>query len=128
MEAQRGKILPASALPADRRLPCAGSGAPEEVVRSVEEAYRQAAHEIRTRERAEKIVFIAAGIQLKYGCQANMDMLRELSGYPERILQISDFDENANSIQQFYHLIHESTKAMYTGTPVEDVIGQVWNI
>ena len=94
--------------------PDAGSGAPEEVVR--------------TRERAEKIVFIAAGIQLKYGCQANMDMLRELSGYPERILQISDFDENANSIQQFYHLIHESTKAMYTGTPVEDVIGQVWNI
>lgn len=108
--------------------PDAGSGAPEEVVRSVEEAYRQAAHEIRTRERAEKIVFIAAGIQLKYGCQANIDMLRELSGYPERILQISDFDENANSIQQFYHLIHESTKAMYTGTPVEDVIGQVWNI
>ena len=108
--------------------PDAGIGAPPEVEREIAETYAQAAQEIRERERAKKLVFVAAGIQQQNGARANLEELRRLTCFPDHVLRASDFSDGSQNISQFYQLIHESTKAMYTGTPIDDVINQLWKI
>lgn len=107
--------------------PDAGIGAPKSVVERVEETYALAARQIIEKEKNEKIIFIAAGIQQENGDSANMEKLKELSGHPERILCVKEVVGSVNSIEKFYNLIYESTNAMFTNTPVEEVIEQVWD-
>ena len=106
--------------------PDAGVGAPSKVVEKIEEWYALAAQQIKGKEEKDKIVFIAAGIQQKNGCNANMEKLKELSSHPERILRVTDQAGSMNSIEKFYQLIYESTNATFANTPVDDVIGQTW--
>lgn len=108
--------------------PNAGRNAPPRVVQVLDEAYRNAARIIRQKEQAEKIVFIGAGIQQQDGEKANMEKLRELTLHPDRVLTVNDAAGGARSIEQFYRLIHESTRGMYQGTPIDDVVGQIWNL
>lgn len=107
--------------------PDAGIGAPDEVVQDIKETYEIAAREIRDREDGKKLVFIAAGLQQQNGYQANMEELRRLSAFPDRVLQISDFEGNSQKIKEFYQLIHRATDALLTDTPIQDVLSQFWD-
>lgn len=106
--------------------PDAGVGAPPTVVEKIEETYALAAQQIKEKEEKDKIIFIAAGIQQKNGCNANMGKLKELSSHPERILRVTDQLDSLNSIEKFYQLIYKSTNAAIANTPVDEVIGQTW--
>ncbi len=108
--------------------PDAGRGAPKSVEERVEETYALAAKQIKEKEKKEKIIFVAAGIQQENGDRANMEKLRELSSHSERILCVKDVVGSVNSIEKFYNLIYESTNALFSNTPVEEVIEQVWNL
>lgn len=107
--------------------PDAGIGAPEEVVRVVKESYNVAAAEIKKREKEEKLVFIAAGIEQVNGEKADMKTLSELSIHPERILRVRE-DARINEIDRFFQLIYESTNATFSNTPVDDVINEIWSV
>lgn len=104
--------------------PDAGIDAPMKVVQHVEYTYAQAASKIKEREKTDKIVFVAAGIQQKNGCSANIEKLKQLTSHPERIFCVSDVTGSVHRIEGFYHLIYESTNAVFNNTPVGEVINQ----
>lgn len=103
-------------------VPEAGRGAPPEAVQAVERTYAEAAREIRMREAEEKLVFIAAGIQQDNGERADMDRLRELSNHPERILSVSETNNEMINMDRFYNLIYKATNAVQQKTPITDVV------
>ena len=105
--------------------PDAGKGAPPNVKKVVDESYAAAANEIKNREKEQKLVFIAAGIEQQNGECADMARLSELSIYPERIIHVKEAG-HLNEIEKFFHLIYESTNATFSNTPVDDVINQIW--
>ncbi len=105
--------------------PDAGKGAPTNVKKYVADSYVTAANEIKNREKEEKLVFIAAGIEQQNGECADMAKLSELSIHPERIIHVKEAG-HLNEIEQFFNLIYESTNATFSNTPVDDVINQIW--
>lgn len=107
--------------------PDAGLNAPPAVEEAVQRTYAAAAAEIRRREQEKKLVFLAAGIQQKNGIHADMERLRELTSYPERVFCVTDAEGSVNHIGAFYQLIYESTNAMFTGTPIDEVVGEIWD-
>lgn len=104
--------------------PDAGKGAPIEMVKRVRQDYQMAAQQIRAREKAEKIVFLAAGIEQVNGVSADMAKLRELTIYPERIVKVCESNEICK-IERFFNLIYESTNATFNNTPVGEIIREV---
>lgn len=102
--------------------PDAGLGAPADFEKRVSESYEMAAEQIRELEQQSKLVFVAAGIQQENGYSANMNKLRQLSLYPERIMHITDAAEGVGNLEQFYNLILDATNAVSQGTPIDDVI------
>lgn len=105
--------------------PDAGIDAPANVKKFVADAYTIAANEIKSREKEEKLVFIAAGIEQRNGECADMKKLSELSIHPDRIIHVKEAS-HLNEIEQFFNLIYESTNATFSNTPVDDVINQIW--
>lgn len=107
--------------------PDAGLNASEEDKARVEQAYQAAAAAIKSKEANGKIVFVAAGVQRKNGASANMKRLCELTSHPDRVLTLSDDDNAGNRISTFYNLILKATSNLGTGTPIDDLIGEILN-
>ena len=87
----------------------------------VEEAYKEAARTTRDWETAEKLIFIAAGVQRLDGESANMDSLRELSAHEDHIFSVSDGD-GLGGVQRFFNEIYTMTKLVYKRTPMSELL------
>lgn len=104
--------------------PDAGKGAPLEVKKRIDRDYHMAAQQIKLRESAEKIVFIAAGVEQANGICADMTKLRELTIHPERIIQVNN-TKSLGEVERFFNLIYESTNATFNNTPLDVIISEV---
>lgn len=91
----------------------------------VENAYRNAAFQIKQKEQEKKIVFVAAGLQRENGYGANMTRLRELSTYSERVIKVTENNNSNKGMKEFFSLIHEATTATLNGTPIDEIFGDI---
>ncbi len=108
--------------------PDAGVGATQEEINLVEESYQSAANMIKQKESAnrserQKIVFVAAGLQRKNGASANMEKLRQLTSYPDRILCVSEDCQGMQNIDSFFILLKKTT--INQGTDIQDIMGDI---
>lgn len=109
--------------------PDAGLHASNAYRRSVETDYAKAAARIRELEKAQKLTFIAAGIQQRdVRFRANLQRLRELTIYPNRAIPISDELADLKHFDEFFTLIEKTTNAMFQSTPPEDINQAFWEI
>lgn len=102
--------------------PDPGKGATLEVIRAYEERYARAAAEIKKREKENKLIFVAAGLYVSENQRASMSKLRELSNYPDRIVELNSKSGGLEDLKEFFKIIVNATSSRPDSTPIDALV------
>ena len=93
-------------------------------VREYGERYRKAAARIKEMEEADKLVFVAGGITVDEEIAADIGKLRELTNYPNRVVEL-DCSGDLSRLEGFFDVVLAATAAPPNTSPIDELVKNI---